>query len=117
MKKALGYTVVGLLVLGLVAGVAYILLNPTGAQAERNGTTSGQGQGQGSNGTGQGRGKAGGVESFDQVTNESGQKEELSAEEIEALMQYGNLERRNAWIEMQNDPHFISTRLFCICIT
>ena len=45
-KKVLSCGVVGLLTLALLAGTAYILLNPTEAQAER-GTTSGQGQGQG----------------------------------------------------------------------
>ena len=46
-KKALSYSVVGLLAVVLLAGIGYILLNPTAAVAQ--GLTDGQGEGQGRN--------------------------------------------------------------------
>lgn len=46
-KKVLSYGVVGLLVVVLLAGIGYILLNPTAAVAQ--GLTDGQGEGQGRN--------------------------------------------------------------------
>jgi len=46
-KKALSYGVVGLLAVVLLAGIGYILLNPTAAVAQ--GLTDGQGEGRGRN--------------------------------------------------------------------
>ena len=102
-KKVLSYGAVGLLTFALLAGTAYILLNPTDARADR-GTTSGQGQRRGSSeiwqngagtadgvatdgqGRGRGRGSGGnGAESLDQDAHERS-KDELSAEEIEGIL-------------------------------
>jgi len=103
-KRVLSYGVVGLLALALVVGTAYILLNPTEAQAER-GFSGAQGQGrgrgetsQGGDGTahgvsaygqgqGGGRGNGGnGVEPSGQGAYGRGQDEELSAEEIKGIL-------------------------------
>ena len=103
-KRVLSYGVVGLLALALVAGTAYILLNPTGAQAEQ-GFIGAQGQGRGrgetwqdgdgtadgvaayGQGQGRGRGNGGsGVEPSGQGAYGRGHDEELSAEEIEGIL-------------------------------
>jgi hypothetical protein len=103
-KRVLSYGVVGLLALALVGGTAYILLNPTQAQAER-GLIDAQGQGRGrgdsgqnaggtadgvaayGQGQGRGRGNGGnGVETSGQGAYGRGQDEELTAKEIEGIL-------------------------------
>jgi hypothetical protein len=103
-KRVLSYGVVGLLAIALVVGTAYILLDPTGAHAERSFSgAEGQGRGRGETwqnadgtadgvaiyGQGQGRGRGNGgngVEPSGQGAYGRGQDEELSAEEIEGLL-------------------------------
>jgi hypothetical protein len=100
-SKVLSYGVVGLLAAGLLAGVGYILLNPT--QAAGQGPIGGQGQGRGHSeiwqsgegtaddvvayGQGRGRGSASGaVESTTGGAYGRGQDEELSTAEIEGIL-------------------------------
>jgi hypothetical protein len=100
-RKVLSYGVVGLLVVALLAGVGYILLNPIAAAGQ--GPVGGQGQGRGRSevwqnsaetvdgvaayGQGQGRGGAGSVEgSLAGSASGRGQGGELSAADIEGIL-------------------------------
>ena len=81
VKTILSYGIVSLLAVSLLAGMGYILLNPTDAQAERN-SIGGQEQGQGRR-----RGSASDeVELLNQNVHGLGQGEELSDEEIAGLL-------------------------------
>lgn len=94
-KKVLNYGLVGLLAVALLAGTAYILLNPS--EAEGQGQMQGPGRGGAWQGDvemrndaaayGQGQGGAGReAESLNRGTYRRGQDEELSAEEIEGIL-------------------------------
>jgi len=94
-KKVLNYGLVGVLAVALLAGTAYILLNPS--EAEGQGQVQGPGRGGAWQGDvemqndaaayGQGQGGAGReAKSLNQGTYRRGQDEELSAEEIEGIL-------------------------------
>jgi hypothetical protein len=100
-SKMLSYGIVGLLAVALLAGVGYILLNPTEAAGQ--GPVGGQGQSRGRReiwqsgegtadgvaayGQGRGRGGAGSVvESLTGGAYGRGQDEELSTEDIEGIL-------------------------------
>ena len=94
-KKVLNYGLVGLLAVALLAGTAYILLNPSEAEGQgqvqepgRGGVWQGDVEMQNDAAAyGQGQGGAGReAESLNRGTDRRGQDEELSAEEIEGIL-------------------------------
>lgn len=86
MRKALFYGVVGVLVLGLVAGTAYFLLRPTEAQAGRGSSSSqGQNRGGGEGVQGSGNGSGNGQANSERALG-SAQDDALSAEEVAGIL-------------------------------